>query len=333
MTVNKIEYAGVDDGFAYTKVVTKDKCFKVRSMVKTGIHAVANILDDGKSSDDGGYETDGIKYTAGDLVEGEDTRFDGYIGSPLNRVIVHHALHASGMGGQRMRIATGLPVDSFYTNGAPNMQVIDNKRASLNVPVTKLGFDEQIIIDGNIVCSEGVAAWLDYFLDMDGKPVREMSEYPVGIVDIGGRTTDCVWVSPPSSIDHAKSGTQNVGVLDIINAVGDSLRTHLGIQGANRWMLERAITTGTFRKHGKDEDVSGLVKEAVHTVTERIMREVDRRLGNGAELDAVIFVGGGVALIPEVANRYPNAFVPENPEFANARGMYKYLRFLENKAG
>lgn len=325
-----VEFAGVDDGHAYTKVVNKNGEFKIRSMVKPGVHIIANIFDNGKPSDDRGYETDGIKYTAGDLVDGEDTRFDGFIGSPLNRVIVHHGLHCAGMSGKEVKIATGLPVNRFYVGGKPNMDVINGKRKSMEVPVNSMGDEANINIVGNVVCSEGVAAWMDYYLDMEGNPVREMSEYPVGIVDIGGRTTDCVWVTPPSAIDHSRSGTQDVGVLDIINAVSDALKINLGIGEAPRWMIEKAITHGTFRKHGVDVNVKSLVDEAVHTVTEKIMREVDRKLGDGSALDVVIFVGGGIALIPEIAKRYPNAYIPENPEFSNARGMYKYMLYVNN---
>lgn len=317
---------GVDDGFAYVKLVDANGYRKYRSTVKAGAHAVAQIFGN-EEDDTRGYITEGLPYTAGESISGEDTRFDGYIGSPLNRVLVHHALHASGYAGKEVRIATGMPVESFYKGNDINSEAMTSKHASIAVPVEPMNGDKPVIIKGNIVCSEGVAAFLDYFLDMDGNPVREMSEYPVGIVDIGGRTTDCVWVCPPSAIDHSRSGTENVGVLDVMAAVENALRKEHQLQNVSRLHLEHAISKGSIKVFGKDVDVRDIVNEAKNTVMERIMREVERKLGNGAELEAVIFVGGGSAMMPEIAKRYPNAMVPEHPEFANARGMYKYLRY------
>lgn len=321
-----MNFVGVDDGFAYLKVVDANGYRKYRSSVKAGAHAIAQIFGGGED-DTRGYTTDGLNYTAGESVVGEDTRFDGYIGSPLNRVLIHHALHSSGYAGKDVRIATGMPVESFYKGNDVNTEAMTSKHASIAVPVEPLNGDKPVIIKGNIVCSEGVAAFLDYFLDMEGNPVREMSDYPVGIVDIGGRTTDCVWVCPPSAIDHSRSGTENVGVLDVMAAVETSLRKEYQLSQVSRFLLEQAITKGTLKVFGKDVDVRDIVNEAKNTVMERIMREVERKLGNGAELEAVIFVGGGSAMMPEIAKRYPNALVPEHPEFANARGMYKYLRY------
>ena len=52
-------------------------------------------------------------------------------------------------------------------------------------------------------------------------------------------------------------------------------------------------------------------------------------LCEGAELDRVLFVGGGsVALAESIRDWFPNQAIAEHPAFANARGMLKYLRFV-----
>jgi plasmid segregation protein ParM len=52
-------------------------------------------------------------------------------------------------------------------------------------------------------------------------------------------------------------------------------------------------------------------------------------LGRGAELERILFVGGGtVALAMQIRDWFPNQVIAEHPAFANARGMLKYLRYV-----
>jgi plasmid segregation protein ParM len=52
-------------------------------------------------------------------------------------------------------------------------------------------------------------------------------------------------------------------------------------------------------------------------------------LGRGAELERILFVGGGtVALATHIRDWFPNQVIAEHPAFANARGMLKYLRYV-----
>jgi plasmid segregation protein ParM len=93
--------------------------------------------------------------------------------------------------------------------------------------------------------------------------------------------------------------------------------------------IEQAVQKGRVRLYGQDQDVSALVREAKQQVLERIHAETRRQLGLGAELDRVLFVGGGtVALAEHIRDWFPNQAVAEHPAFANARGMLKYLRFV-----
>ena len=57
-----------------------------------------------------------------------------------------------------------------------------------------------------------------------------------------------------------------------------------------------------------------------------MLREAKRHFGSGADLDVILFVGGGAAFMSKLTSYFPNARVLPDPEYANARGMYKYLR-------
>jgi plasmid segregation protein ParM len=75
--------------------------------------------------------------------------------------------------------------------------------------------------------------------------------------------------------------------------------------------------------------VAALVGAAKRELVERLYTETRRQLGLGAELDCVLFVGGGsAALEADIAHWFPNQRIADHAAFANARGMLKYLQFV-----
>ncbi|MCB1717468.1 MAG: plasmid stability protein StbA, partial [Candidatus Competibacteraceae bacterium] len=78
--------AGLDDGYAYTKVALPDgRLVAVPSRARMGSAGVTWIHEDEQKIFE--YETGGTVYSVG-AVDGEPTQFDEYPGSALNRVIV-----------------------------------------------------------------------------------------------------------------------------------------------------------------------------------------------------------------------------------------------------
>ena len=75
--------------------------------------------------------------------------------------------------------------------------------------------------------------------------------------------------------------------------------------------------------------MSALVCAAKRELVERLYSETRRQLGLGAELDCILFVGGGsTALATDIAHWFPNQRIADHAAFANARGMLKYLQFV-----
>lgn len=315
--------AGVDDGFADTKVVTQDRKVRVSSCARAGLHGLSSVsvVDDNVCAS---YETAGRNFTIGDFIDGEETRFDDYPTSDLNRVVVNHALRLAGLSGQRIKIASGLPVDMYFKGSFRNEVAIRAKQEALMKKVTVADGGETAEIIEHVVLPEAVASWFDYAFDNDGREIE--MDGPCGVIDIGGKTTDCVTILPGHQIDHQRSGTGNVGVLDIYEAIGAHLRGQFGEGVISRRVFDRAVRTGTVKRFGREVSVQGPVSNAIDDVSERVLREAKRHFGSAVDLDVILFVGGGAALMTKLSSYFPNARVQPEPEFANARGMYKYLR-------
>jgi len=93
--------------------------------------------------------------------------------------------------------------------------------------------------------------------------------------------------------------------------------------------VRAAIETGSVKLFGRDHDVTGLVARPKAALVERIHDECRRKLGQAAELDEVLFVGGGTAALKDaIRSWFTNYAIAPNPAFANARGLLKFLRHV-----
>ena len=321
---------GVDDGYAMTKVALPDgRAFKIPSRARAGSSGVSAISDVGQAADlDCGYETDGARYSVADYMEAEGTRFNEYPFSALNRVVIHHALRVAGLSGRRVEIATGLPVANYFQDGKPDVDLIRRKIATLQVAVQTVSGASGADIVAAYVHAEGVAAWMDYALDDKGDLTNVDMGAPAAVVDIGGRTTDCVLVLPGWKVDHARSGTGDIGVLKLYDAIGHRIRAKFSVDEIPTFVLERATHDKKIKLWGKDHDISELVAISKREVGDQILREVQRRIGSGHDLEKVLFVGGGAVVFDNLQTAFPNAIVAKEPEFANARGLMKYINYL-----
>jgi plasmid segregation protein ParM len=324
---------GVDDGHARIKLVLPDgQTFVTASRGKQGRHLLS--MDGGASV--GLYSTDdGREYTVDQhLSDFEDTRTEEYPHSTLNRVLVHHGLHLAGLAGKEVAIATGLPVAYFYLpDGSKKADLIDAKRLSLSRTVFR--GEEAVTVRRNVVTTEAIAAYIDQMVDMEGNDTPlsdELSQQTVGVIDIGGRTTDCAVVLPGSSIEVKRSGSFDIGVLALNDIVSAHLRNKFRLSHLMAKAVEAAITTGQFKYFGKAEDVSAIVSGEKERLAQEILTAVRAKIGSGGDLDRVLIVGGGsIVLREQLMEAFPHCLIPEQPEFANARGMLKALRYFSEE--
>lgn len=329
-------FIGVDDGHYAIKIVAEDgSTFSVPSRAAIGKHLITL-----KGEDEGVfYDTEeGNTFTVSEyLPKFEDTRFLDYPRSQLNRVLIHDALRQAGYGGRRVRITTGLPVSYYYLpNGEKNQALIDAKVSNLRKRVVCGDLSMANIVE-NTVTTEAVASFVDQLMDMDGSPSSDyetLTQVPVGVIDVGGKTTDCAVLLPGMMVDSSRSGSNDVGVLMLVEAVSAKLRAHLKLDTPlSAVAIERALTTGVIKLYGKEQSVKEVIDDEKQRLADQIMSAVRTKVGSGADLDHVLFVGGGaIVLKDQLLKHYPHARVPAQPEFANARGMLKFAKHVVGNA-
>lgn len=331
-----IRFAGADDGHFGIKVFTDDgQRIYVPSRVSNG----AQIISIGDGADDNMYDAgDGHTYTVSEDLPPIDTRFGDYGLSDINRVLVNHALIKAGLGGQDIRLVTGLPVADYYVGNAQNSDFIERKVKSLmdhrvanRNPAVKCAN-----IVGHSVVSEAIAAFFDLLINEDGtfnSTIKDMvADGPIGMADIGGKTTDsAVIINGGKGIDGSRSGTARLGALSLNDAVEARIKHKFALDTLTPARVERAVMSGKLRIFNEEHDVSDLVNAEKHALASQIIAEIKRKFRDAADLECVFFVGGGALLLrDQLADIYPHAKVVDDPQFANARGMLKIAKYLKN---
>ncbi|ANN80827.1 ParM/StbA family protein [Bordetella flabilis] len=334
--MGKVSVVGVDDGHYAIKVVLENgTTFSVPSRGRAGRHMIS-----WQSDEAGLYKTEeGHDFTVHEHLEGtDDTRFADYPRSPLNRVLVHHALRKAGLSGKDVSIATGLPVSYYYlADGQRNDALIHAKQENLRKKVSSGGQPMANIVK-NVVTTEAIAAYFDQLIDMDGSPSEQfetLNDSVVGVIDIGGKTTDCAVIFPGGQqVNTERSGSNDVGVLSLYSAIESRLRSQFDLDNVPPRIIEHAIKTGTVKLSGQVEDVRELLVREKENLAEQIMAGVRTKIGSGKDLDSVLFVGGGAIVMEDQLKKYfPHHRFAKQPEFANARGMFKIAKYVFGNEG
>jgi len=333
---------GIDDGFAVTKIaLANGRLIAIPSCARLGPPAVTAV--NGRDSGLRSYRTNGDLVTVGGR-DGDATSSDEYPFSSLNRAIIQHALLDAGLSGRSLKAVSGLPVARFYgRDGRPRDELIGRKRVSLCHPVEALDGRAAASIATHAVIPEALAAWYDHVIVEDEEEATRKAEKgkgtdgrldearlktPVAVIDIGGRTTDFVLVAD-EKLWHEHSGSLTCGLLDLRQHIATAICSTYGLEQLSSASITQALETGRVRLFGQMRDVEGIVCEARGELVARIEQETRRRLGRGAELERVLFVGGGsVALCEEVRDWFANQTIAPHAALANARGMLKYQRYV-----
>lgn len=340
-----MELLGVDDGHWGIKICSgfdergQAICHYMKSRCLPGIHQTVSM---GGGSLSAWYETQGENFTitdVGALLGSNETRATDYQHSAMSRVLVNHALTSAGYGGKEVSIMTGLPVGDYFPSGdRKNQKLIDAKIASLMTEVNAKHKTELPRIVKADVKAEAVMSYFDLSMNPDGTLNEEFTDLtrrrPMAIVDLGGKTLNIVVITEgdKKGIYWNRSGSVILGALEFRDRVSEALRSHFQLTGAPPTdYVEEAIQTRSYEIFGEVVDVSDIVEPQRDAFAARVKSEIQRKLGDGSDLAGIVFVGGGVSLLggEDWAKKVykGRTIVPDNPVFANARGMFKALKF------
>jgi len=201
------------------------------------------------------------------------------------------------------QIVCGLPVNQYKNNKEALEELVLHTRVK---EIKFNGENRKIIITDFKVYPEGVGAY--YSLNNSDDTI---------IVDLGGRTTDVVYI-----VDKKVkvSSTIATGTLNIYKDIADNLNAAYNLD-LDILMIDRIMDRGYLEIDARKVDLSFITD-----ILKRNFRKIndDLIMKFPARTEKIVLVGGGYKLFEKAfKNRYANCSVAENPIFANSIGFRK----------
>lgn len=327
------DIVAVDDGYARIKIcgvspnpmVSRPPSLR---LVKSSARAGRNFAQLGNEQV-ASWEADGEVFTVAENLDSEDTRFTDFHWSPLNRILVAHALASSGWSGKTIKhLYLGMPLRNYFNASGSKNNLVQRKVDNLYKPVNPTGGSLKPPHYEKIsVLAQAMAGYVDRFIDFNGQGVGTVPE-SAAVIDVGGRTTDIAFIRKGVGIDMKQSITEEIGVLDVHARLDELLQQRFErATKSEHSVLDGALRNKTITFRGNKVDVSDQVIEAVKEIESKLHRVVARILGDADNIEHVLLIGGGAEVFTGLKGRIRHAEVADNPSFANARGLWKYAAY------
>ena len=338
--MSKYIFAVDDNGHSHHKlaymVEGQIKTLKVPSIVGDG----ANPITDTNGIPQDTYKVNDRFFCCNSQIQSPiDLRHEGYQAGDENKALVAHTIIQADLPQAPIILGVTLPWrQAFLKDGKPNSRHTKEVAEHFaSTDVINLTTNQPITIVKAKPYSEGLSAFFDWGIDEKGSlEAVDKLQGPVAVVDIGGSTTDIITVLGGSSLnlDHSRSDTKKVGVLDakeqVASALSRALQAQSGINpdtdgGIPDWMLQEVFSSGKIKVgQGIEIDITEQVDKICGNVASQILSFIKTTLGNPLGYQALVIAGGGAIVFKKyLKTPYPHASFLD--EFANARGALKFM--------
>lgn len=215
------------------------------------------------------------------------------------------------------RISVGLPL-AYYDKESKASLISSLRKIDVNRDTLELNVD---------VFPQGIGALLDYRLDSNGEEKKGTAIDGL-VIDIGFNTVDIVAFENGSAVKADSGMMERAGISRIAQSLANSLQKETTInlteQEAKEALLRKKISV-----YGFEKDLSELARHVVEDYVDWLLSAISSRWEDRIQrAQALILAGGGAYYIkPYIPAKYRDVlFVPDDPEFANARGFLKAIK-------
>jgi len=150
----------------------------------------------------------------------------------------------------------------------------------------------------------------------------------VGILDIGGKTTNLLSVNSLSEIGR-ETASANVGAWDAVRSLRGWLDTNCPNLELRDHQIIQAVIARQVKYYGKPIDLTAALNDILEPLADQVIAEATQLWNGAAALDAILVSGGGALLLgPYIQQHFHHARVIPEPVFANALGFYRFAERL-----
>lgn len=217
-------------------------------------------------------------------------------------------------------LVTGLPVE-WYDD---RQQIIDQFTGKHQIN------GNEIIIKNILVLPQPWGSLCTMTLNDAGKIIApSVANGTVGVIDIGGHTTDWIIADKFRYIEPG-SGSAEIGMIDILETISADLDRDYHHK-PDLAKIDHALATGYIKIRGQKVGLPDYAEPALDTAAETILGKIIQKWGPmEGDLDTIIITGGAAPTIgPYLTTRFPHAAIIPDSHVANVIGYYRYVRFRQ----
>lgn len=321
--------AGIDIGYDSTKVISGGRRAIFKSVIGTPERSHFSL--NGFQETEIVLHENGAAWLIGDAAVTQsrfvNRREDAawYVSNEYRRLMLAAFGQLTTGTAVKMTVVTGLPV-AYYDVGKEEVGELFQGRHKLEVQGRT---PQQIEVEQCRVIPQPFGTVLALALNDAGRIVdREVADGPVGVMDIGAKTTNLL--SARGLRDVARETTSvNIGAWDVVRAVRDYLGTAYADLDLRDHDLMDAIQAGEVWYYGERIDLSGVVTDTLDKMANTVISHATQLWNGGAALRTILVAGGGAHLLGGHIRRvFRHARIVDTPRYANALGYYRFAVFL-----
>lgn len=323
---------GIDGGFTSFKAVgPEDRCSHIDSIVGSVNKARFTLRDtssdiiievgDGPQRMVGGAAVRQSRFTS----KNEDANWietDEYL------YLMASALSEMTMASRtNIQVITGLPL-AFYQE--KQRKTLYNRWMGTH-RIKREGRNAQVFeVDDCRIIPQAFGAVFAKAIDENGRLLNNIFTHgTVGIIDIGGKTTNILSVSNLEEI-AAETDSVEIGGWDAIRELRSFIQAEYPEKGDMKdHTLIEIVKSDSMMIYDQPVDLSAPIGAILKPMGSQVVGAAKSLWGSGANLQAIVVVGGGAILLQSLLkDSFPHLTTFENPVFANATGFYRYGLFI-----
>lgn len=313
---------GLDIGYSSTKARYKGGSFKIPSIVGTN-EEWFSVTDEKEK-----VEIDGESLLVGQsainqsqIVQRREDR--GWINTSMYKQLLTYSLvrayQSVGDGDSELCVVSGLPM-AFFNRDAETLKsiVLGEHRA-------KIKGKESTVYARNVrIVPQPFGTLLDYTLTDDGGIIPERANKRIGVIDVGGKTTNILSVDKMAELSREATSV-NVGGWTIVKSLTDVLQSEYPEIDDRASAIEKILVDKSFIYYGERIDATDLVIPITSHAAKQISAEISQRWGSGSQFETILVTGGGARLVGQsIVDILPQAIVVNDPVTSNASGFWKF---------
>ncbi len=245
-------------------------------------------------------------------------------------VLALGAIGRLGIQGE-ITLCAGVPAALWATDGSA-------LRRLLTGPFTWgwNGHERTAVVTAHVM-PEPAGAYFHALLNPQGRPAdRELSEYPVAVVDIGYRSVDIILVERGAIQEHVTKSTTH-GIVTAYNRLYQRLAGDIGLLTDDERMdVFLSVVRGeplVLKGRSLGGGQRGIVDQAKPDIAEAITADVRSAL-SGVNYRVLLWAGGGADwLRTDLDATFPGGRWPDDARLVNARGFYRFACMMVNRRG